>query len=89
MPTITPEQFDALSELLRLRAGPAQVVVRMVLVDGATVPDAAREVAMEYRAAFQAVQRARRGLDLAHRATGVKPSHSPPTMPHAPAGPDG
>lgn len=69
MPTITPEQFDALSDLLRLRTGPALVVVRLVMVDGLTVPDAARQTGMEYRAAHQAVKRAKRGLDLARRAS--------------------
>lgn len=62
---MTAEQFDALAELLRLRAGPAQAAVRLVLVDGITVPDAARQAGVEYRAAFQAVQRARKGLKLA------------------------
>jgi molybdenum-dependent DNA-binding transcriptional regulator ModE len=63
-------QFDALSELLRLRAGPAQVATRLVLVNGMPVPDAAREVGMDYRAAFQAVARAKRGLELARLAAG-------------------
>lgn len=68
---MTPDQFDALADLLRLRAGPAQQVARMVLVDGLTVPDAARAAGLEYTAAHQAVKRAQRGLQLARVAAGV------------------
>lgn len=67
---MTPDQFTALAELLRLRAGPAQVVARMVLVDGLSVPDAARSAGLEYKAAHQAVKRAQRGLELARAAVG-------------------
>ena len=73
MHSITPSQFDALSELLRLRTGPAQVAARMVMVDGVAVADAARKVAMDYRAAHQAVKRARQGLQLAQVAAGKSP----------------
>jgi hypothetical protein len=59
---MTADQFTALAELLRLRAGPAQVVARMVLVDGLSVPDAARDAGLEYTAAHQAVKRVQRGL---------------------------
>lgn len=71
--TITPEQFDALSDLLRLRTGPARVAVRLVMVDGLTVPDAARKAGMDYRAAHQAVKRAKRGLAIAKTAAGFPP----------------
>lgn len=69
-PPISAAQFDALADLLRLRTGPALVAVRLVMVDGLTVPDAARQTGMEYRAAHQAVKRAKRGLDLARTAAG-------------------
>lgn len=62
---MTAQQFDALAKLLRLRQGPARDVVRLVLVDGLTVPDAARAAGLEYRAAHRAVQRAKAGLELA------------------------
>lgn len=68
---MTPAQFTALAELLRLRAGPAQQVARMVLVEGLTVPDAARAAGLEYTAAHQAVKRAQRGLELARQAAGA------------------
>lgn len=61
---MTAEQFAALSELLRLRAGPAQNAARLVLVDRLSVPDAARSAGIEYIAAHKAVKRAERGLTL-------------------------
>lgn len=65
---MTSDQFSALAELLRLRAGPAQEVARLVLVEGLSVPEAARTAGLEYTAASQAVRRAQRGLELAKRA---------------------
>lgn len=67
---MTADQFTALAELLRLRTGPAQDVARLVLVEGISVPEAARSAGLEYTAAHQAVKRAQRGLELAQRATG-------------------
>jgi molybdenum-dependent DNA-binding transcriptional regulator ModE len=66
---MTNDQFSALAELLRLRAGPAQIVARMVLVDGISTADAARTVGLEYKAAHQAVKRAQRGFELARAVT--------------------
>ena len=39
---MTDLQFQALAQLLRLRAGPAQEAVRLHLVQGLSVPDSAR-----------------------------------------------
>lgn len=64
---MTADQFDALAELMRLRNGPAKGAARMVLVDGFTVPDAARVQQMSYQAAHQAVKRAQRAMELAKR----------------------
>lgn len=71
---MTAEQFDALAELLRLRAGPAQAAVRLVLVQGLRVPDAARSAGLEYTAAHKAVKRVQRGLELAKAAVAQKNS---------------
>lgn len=68
---MTADQFRALAELLRLRAGPAQEVARLVLVEGMATPDAARTAGLEYTAASQAVKRAQRGLGLAGSAVGL------------------
>ncbi len=70
---MTPDQFAALAELLRLRAGPAQEVARLVLVQGLTVADAARELGMGYHLAYKAVKRAQEGLALARLAV-VEPN---------------
>lgn len=69
--TITEEQFAALAVLLRLRSGPAEQAAFLVLVDGVSVGDAARECGLTYKAAHQAVKRARDGLTMARAAAGV------------------
>ncbi len=66
--TLTDAQFDALAELLRLRSGLAVHVSRLVLVGGLSVPVAAQIVGLPYPRAWQAVQRAQRGLKLARAA---------------------
>ena len=58
--------------LARLRVGPAREACRMVMVDGASVPDSARATGMEYRVAHQAVTRAKAAYALALAAAGVK-----------------
>lgn len=68
--TLTPKQFDALITLLRIRPGNTQAVAREVLVKGRTVPEAAREVGIDYPQAYKAVQRARRGLELVQKVIG-------------------
>ncbi|MDO9148336.1 MAG: hypothetical protein Q7U52_11860 [Hydrogenophaga sp.] len=65
---MTPDQFAALAEMLRLRDGPARECARLVLVDGRSTIDAAASLGMQYRAAAAAVQRARQGFELARRA---------------------
>lgn len=67
---MTADQFDALAELLRLRSGPARECARLVLVDGLSVPDAARRQGISYALGYKAVKRARDGLALAHAASG-------------------
>ena len=70
--TLTAAQFAALSELLRLREGSAQAAAAMVLVEGSSVADAARLAGLPYPRAWQAVQRAQRGLKLAHSVCGLR-----------------
>lgn len=64
---MTNAQFAALAELLHLRAGPAQEVARLVLVDGLSQADAAERLGMSRQSAHQAVKRAQRGMELAMR----------------------
>ncbi|MCA0240197.1 MAG: transcriptional regulator KorA [Proteobacteria bacterium] len=67
---MTAAQFEALADLLRLRAGPAQVAAHLVLVGGLTVAEASRQAGLSAQAASNAVQRARAGLRLVRIAAG-------------------
>lgn len=62
-------QFGALAQLLRLRGGVATDAARMVMVDGASIADTARALAVTYDAVAKAVTRARKGQELAHLVT--------------------
>ena len=68
---LSDAQFSTLADLLRLRAGPAQDAARLVLVEGKSVSAAAIDAGLPYPRAWQAVQRAQRGLKLAHSVCGV------------------
>lgn len=61
---MTDAQFQALAQLLRLRAGPVQEAVRLHLVQGLGVPDAARSAGADYQLALKAVYRVNTGLAL-------------------------
>jgi hypothetical protein len=67
---MTHEQFQALAQLLRLRAGPAREAVALHLVQGLSVPAAARAAGVDYQLALKAVYRANAGLALARLAAG-------------------
>jgi hypothetical protein len=67
---MTPAQLEALAQLLRLRAGPAQEAVRLHIVAGLTVPEAARAAGVDYQLALKAVYRVKNGLALAKMAAG-------------------
>lgn len=62
---MTERQFKALCELLSLRPSPSNDALRLHLVEGLSVPDAARRAGCTYTAAWKAVQRAHRGVRLA------------------------
>ena len=68
---MTPQQFQALAQLLKLRTGPAQALCHLVLVDGMAVPEATKAAGMTRQAAHQALKRARKGLELAKTAAGA------------------
>ena len=67
---MTADQFTALADLLRLRAGPAQVAARLVLVDGMRLADAAREAGCTPQSAANTLAACRRGLERARAAAG-------------------
>jgi DNA-directed RNA polymerase specialized sigma24 family protein len=61
---LTEAQFVALAQLLRLRAGPAREAVRLHLVQGLSVTDAARAAGVNYQLGLKAVYRVKAGLAL-------------------------
>lgn len=61
---MTDTQFKALAQLLRLRTGPVKEAVRLHLVQGLVVPDAARAAGADYQLALKAVYRVNSGLAL-------------------------
>jgi len=65
---MTPTQFAAIADLLRLRQGAAKECARLALVDGVPTIQAAQAVGLKYRTAAAAVQRVRAGLELARQA---------------------
>lgn len=73
MKTTKPEmdagQFKALAQLLRLRGGVPTDAARMVLVNGTSIADTARALAVTYDLVAKAVTRARKGQELAHLVT--------------------
>ena len=63
------QQFEALAQLLRLRRNArTREALRMILVDGARVTDAARATGMSQPAVSNALARARRVLHMAELA---------------------
>jgi predicted DNA-binding protein (UPF0251 family) len=66
---MTEAQFQALAQLLRLRASPTLEAVRLHLVTGLSVPDSARTAGVDYQLALKAVKRAKDGHKLATAAT--------------------
>ena len=70
---MTNDQFKALADLLRLRTGPAKECARLVLVEQTPTAEAARASGISYKAAHQAVKRARSGLELANKAANPDP----------------
>lgn len=67
---MTSDQFAALCELLRLKPGKTNDAVCYHLVDGLSVPEAARKAGAEYRGTTYAVKRAIAGFSLARRVVG-------------------
>jgi DNA-directed RNA polymerase specialized sigma24 family protein len=66
---MTAQQFQALAQILRLRQGSTREAVRLHMVAGLTVPDAARVAGVKYQLALKAVKRAKDGHNLAIAAT--------------------
>ena len=61
---MTPDQFDALAQLMRLRTGAQQDAARLVLVDGMRQADAARQLGISTAALGATMRACRRGVAL-------------------------
>lgn len=68
---LTPKQWAAIAELLRLSNSKAALAARRVLVDGMEIGDAAKAVGMPYKDAHAAVNRVKNGMQLARAAVGI------------------
>lgn len=64
---MTDDQFTALAQLLRLRAGPQQAAARLVLVHGVMRADAARQMGVLPSALGNTLRACARGVDLAKK----------------------
>ena len=69
---MTPEQFEALAQLLRMREGSqSRELARLVLVEGISQAEATAQLGATRSAASNAVRAARAGLALARTAAGA------------------
>ncbi len=68
---MAPDQFEALAELLRLRAGPQAAAAHLVLVEGLQPADAARQAGCSPSALSNTLATCRRGLALVQRVCGA------------------
>lgn len=66
---MTPDQFDALARLMRLRASPSRWALRLVLVDGMSQSEAADQAGIPRSNVTRQVTSARRTLELARVLT--------------------
>lgn len=70
---MTPEQFDALAQMMRLRASPSREALRMVLCDGITQSAAAEQAGIPRPNVTRQVSSARRMIALARVLTAPPP----------------
>lgn len=65
---MTPEQFNSLAQLLRVRAGKSRTAARLVLVDGLKQAVAARQTGLGPAGVGNVVSRLKKGLAIAKTA---------------------
>lgn len=76
---MTPTQFNALAQLLRMQpASATREAARLVLVEGVTGAEAARRLGITPGAVSQALAGCRKGLELARVAVGQPAAASKP-----------
>lgn len=71
---MTPQAFEALRTLTRMRDTPSTQAARLVLAEGARPVDAAPVAGISVQACRNAVQRVRKALELARVAADAPPA---------------
>lgn len=71
---MTPEQFAALCQLLRIRDGLSREAASLVLVDGLTQAAAARQTGLGPAGVGNVIARFKNGLALSKTASGIQPT---------------
>jgi predicted DNA-binding protein (UPF0251 family) len=77
---MTPDQFTALAQLMRLRESPSREALRLVLVDGMSQYGAAQQAGIPSSNVTRQVASARRAIELARVVTQAA---APPQRPAA------
>ena len=68
MTAMTETQFKALEEIMGLnKTKKTTQAIRLHLVDGLRMPDAAKQADLEYQQAVQAISRAKKKVALCHQ----------------------
>lgn len=67
---MTDEQFNALAQLMRLRASASRDALRLVLVDGLSVPAAAQQAGVPHQAVYKLQASAQRAIEAARVVVG-------------------
>ena len=67
---VTDEQFTALAKLMRLRASGSREALRLVLVDGLSVPAAAQQAGVPHQAVYKLQASAQRAIEAARVVAG-------------------
>mgnify|MGYP000173223323 CR=1 FL=1 len=70
---MTPEQFEALAQLMRLRQSASREALRLVLVEGMTHAAAAERAGSIRTDVTQSVSSAKRAIELARVVTAPRP----------------
>lgn len=71
---MTSDQFNAIAQLLRMQDSPSRQAARMVLIDGASVGEAAKASNITSQAVSRALRSIRTGIDLARAAVETPPT---------------
>lgn len=74
---MTPAEFTALAELVKLRGGASEAAARLVLVDEASHATAMLATGLTWSGVGNAVARCNRVLALARKVVGAPPPKSP------------